>query len=223
LAILFSHLLNSDSPAWEFTFDTYALQPSYRDNSEEEQRKRRNWQEAFVQVAGQAAVLSGEGTAKQLEGKGYKPVKAPEGIVNAAARYGVQTPAQLLSNDELSGRLITEPSGSAQAAVDFIWLIIESHGLNNGKDKPPVKCFTSILDGGTVLNGYYRDGVVFINGDLAPTGIADVSLLPDRLLHVALEEVAHYITGATDNSRDFQNYLLDLAVKLCRARQKGGD
>ena len=223
LAILFSHLLNSDSPAWEFTFDTYALQPSYRDNSEEEQRKRRNWQEAFVQVAGERAVLSGEGTAKQLEGKGYKPVKAPEGIVNAAARYGVQTPAQLLSNDELSGRLITEPSGSAQAAVDFIWLIIESHGLNNGKDKPPVKCFTSILDGGTVLNGYYRDGVVFINGDLAPTGIADVSLLPDRLLHVALEEVAHYITGATDNSRDFQNYLLDLAVKLCRARQKGGD
>ena len=30
LAILFSHLLNSDQPAWEFTFDTYALQPNYR-------------------------------------------------------------------------------------------------------------------------------------------------------------------------------------------------
>ena len=30
LAILFSHLLNSDRPAWEFTFDSYALQPSYR-------------------------------------------------------------------------------------------------------------------------------------------------------------------------------------------------
>ncbi|MGA2033219.1 MAG: hypothetical protein ABSG68_13255 [Thermoguttaceae bacterium] len=218
LAILFSHLLNSDKPVWEFTFDTYALQPSCGDSTEEGERKRRNWQEALVQVAGETAVLSGEGTAKQLQGKGYKPVKAPEGIVNAAARYGVQTPAQVLSNDELSGRLITEPSGSAQAAVDFIWQLLESCGLNNGKAKPPVKCFTSILDGGVMLNGYYRDGTVFINGDLAPSGLSDVGNLPDRLLHVALEELAHFVTGATDNSRDFQNYLLDLAVKLSRVR-----
>ena len=42
--------------------------------------------------------------------------------------------------------------------------------------------------------------------------------LSDRLLKVALEEVAHYVTGATDNSRDFQDYLLDLAVKLSRVR-----
>ena len=211
-----AHLLNSDQPAWEFTFDSYALQPNYRDTSEEEQRKRQNWHDAFVQVCGDTAVLTGDGTAKQLEGKGYKPVKAPEGIVNAAARYGVQTPAQVLSNDELSGRLITEPTESAQAAVDFIWRRLELCGLNNGKTKPPVKCFTTILDGGVMLNGYYRDGTVFINADLAPTGLADVGQLPDRLLHVALEEIAHYVTGATDNSRDFQNYLLDVAIKLAR-------
>jgi hypothetical protein len=216
LAILFSHLLNSDRPAWEFTFDTYALQPSYRDSAEDQERKRRNWQNAFVQVAGEAAVLTGEGTVKQLEGKGYKAVKAPEGIVNAAARYGVQTPAQVLSADEMSGRLITEPTESAQAAVDFVWRTIESCGLNNAKSKPPVKCFTSLLDGGTMLNGYYRDGTVFISGDLAPSGVSDVRNSPDRLLHVAVEEVAHYVTGATDNSRDFQDYLLGLAVKLMR-------
>jgi hypothetical protein len=199
------------------------LQPNYRDTSEEEQRKRRNWHDAFVQVAGETAVLTGEGTAKQLQGKGYRPVTAPDGIINAAARYGLQTPASVLSNDELSGRLITEPNGSAQAAVDFIWKVLELCGLNNGKTKPPVKCFTSILDGGVMLNGYYRDGTVFINCDLAPAGPADVGQLPDRLLHVALEEIAHYVTGATDNSRDFQNYLLDVAVKLSRANGKGGD
>jgi len=220
LAILFAHLLNSDQPAWEFTFDSYALQPNYRDSSEEGERKRRNWQAAFVQVAGDRAVLTGEGTIKQLEGKGYTPVKAPEGIINAAARYGVQTPASVLSNDEMSGRIITDPTDSTQAAVDFIWQIIESCGLNNGKAKPPVKIFTSILDGGVMLSGYYQAGVVFINGDLAPAGLSDVGNLPDRLLHVALEEIAHYVTGATDNSRDFQNYLLDLAVKLSRVKQE---
>jgi major membrane immunogen (membrane-anchored lipoprotein) len=95
---------------------------------------------------------------------------------------------------------------------------VQSCGLDNGKDKPPVKCFTSILDAGVMLNGYYRDGVVYITADLAPAGVADVAQLSDRLLKVAMEEVAHYVTGATDNSRDFQDYLLDLAVKLSRAR-----
>lgn len=67
-----------------------------------------------------------------------------------------------------------------------------------------------------MLNGYYRDGVVFINSDLAPEGVADVGQLSNRLLKVALEELAHFVTGATDNSRDFQDYLLELAVKVSR-------
>ena len=214
LAILFDNLLNSDKPAWEYTFDTYALQPGYGDNDEDQ---RQNWQEAFMQVAGDTAVLTGDGTVDQLERKGYTPVKAPEGLVNAAARYGVQTPASVLSADELSGRLVTDSTESAQAGVDFVWNVIQSHGLDNGKPKPPVRCFTSILDGGVMLNGYYRDGIVFINGDLAPAGSVERVQLSNRLLKVALEEVTHHVTGATDNSRDFQNYLLDLSVKLSRA------
>lgn len=216
LAILFDHLLNSDRPVWEFGFDVYALQPTYRDSTEDELRKQRNWQEAFAQVAGEDAVLTGEGTVDQLERKGFKPVTAPEGLVRAAERYGVQTPAKVLSADELSGREITEPTDSAQAAVDFVWEIVGQHGLTNGKDKPTVRCFTSILDGGVMLNGYYRDGVVYINADLAPAGISEVELLSNRLIKVALEELAHHTTGATDNSRDFQDYLLELAVKAFR-------
>ena len=38
----------------------------------------------------------------------------------------------------------------------------------------------------------------------------------DRLVKVALEEVAHYVTGAGDNSRDFQDFVLEVAVKLAR-------
>ena len=93
-------------------------------------------------------------------------------------------------------------------------------GLTQDKEKPPVKCFTSILDGGVMLNGFYRDGMVFINGDLAGSGsaLAGRNALSDRLVHVALEETVHYVTGATDNSRDFQNFLLDLAVKLGRSK-----
>lgn len=222
LAMLFDRLMNSEKGCWEFGFDTYSLQPTYRDSAENEARKRRNWQEAFSLIAGEDAVLTGNGSVEQLERKGFKPVKAPECLVNAAEQYGVQTPAKVLTLDELAGRGVSEPTDSAQAAVDFVWAMIERHGLTNGKEKPPVRCFSSILDGGVMLNGYYRDGVVYLNADLAPSGISDPAMLSHRLIKVALEEVAHFVTGATDNSRDFQDYLLEIAVKLARVESEVG-
>lgn len=218
LALLFDRLVNStEQPVWEFGFDTYALQPSYR-NSEEHDEHRDNWQQAFASIAGDDAVLTGDGSVDQLERKGFKPIVAPDNLVNAARQYGVQTPSTILSADEMSGREITEASPDAQASVDFVWQLLKEIGLTNDKAKPPVKCFTSILNAGVMLNGYYRDDEVFINRDLGSAGslVAGTDALTDRLLKVALEEIAHYVTLANDNSRDFQNYLLDVAVKLAR-------
>ena len=220
LAILFDRLMNSDQGVWEFGFDTYSLQPCYNDDAENELRKRQNWQEAFSLIAGDDAVLSGDASVDQLERKGYKAIKAPENLIRAAEQYGVQTPAKVLSADELSGRTVTDATPDAQAAVDLVWELLEGVGLTQGKAKPHAKCFTSILDGGVMLNGFYREGTVFINGDLAGAGSVDAgrNALSHRLVHVALEETVHYVTGATDNSRDFQNFLLDLAVKLGRSK-----
>jgi hypothetical protein len=71
-----------------------------------------------------------------------------------------------------------------------------------------------------ILNGFQRDGQVFINSDLGGSGSVEGgrNALSDRLVQVALEETVHYLTNATDNSRDFQNFLLDLAVKLGRSK-----
>ena len=220
LAVLFDRLLNSDKVAWEFGFDLFSLSPSSGDSAEVLTQRSKNWSEAFAQVAGDDAVLTGKGTKDQLERKGYIPVVAPENLVSAASVYGVQTPASVLSVDERLGREITDPTPDAEAAVDYVWSWLEETGLTNGKEKPPVKVFTSILDGGTMLNGFYRDGTVFLHEDLGGTAsiVAGCQALSDRIVHVALEEVAHHVTGATDNSRDFQNFLLDLAVKLRRGR-----
>ena len=219
LAILFDRILNSDKPAWELGFDLYSMTPSGGDTSAVLAQRRKNWSEAFAQVAGEDAVLTGKGTKDQLQRKGYTPVVAPENLVSAASIYGLQTSASVLSADELVGREIGTATPDAQAAVDVVWALLEQTELTNQKQKPPVKVFTSILNGGTMLNGYYRNGEVFINADLAGggTAVGGVGALSHRLLVVALEEVAHYVTGATDNSRDFQNYLLDVAVKLARS------
>ena len=220
LARLFDRLINSDKAAWEFGFDTYSLQPTHRDGSEDDLRKRKNWQDAFLQVAGEDAVLTGKASVEQLKRKGYSPITAPETLLNAAEQWGVPSPGKVLSSDELSGREISDPTPDAQAAVDLVWALLVDVGLTNGKSKPPVKTFTSILDAGVKLNGYYRDGIVYINEDLGRTssiaGGADA--LSNRLVKVALEECVHFTTGATDNSRDFQDYLLDLVVRLARKR-----
>ena len=218
LAVLFDRLLNSDKHVWEFGFDIYSLQPTYGDGFEAVAQRQKNWQDAFAQVAGDHAVLTGKGSVNQLERKGFTPVVAPENLVSAAAAYGLQTSASVLSADELSGREINDATPDAQAAVDLVWELFTEIGLTNGKEKPPVRSFTSILDGGTMLNGYYRDGVVFINRDLAgdASAVAGRQALSDRLLKVSLEEVAHFVTGATDNSRDFQDFVLEVAVKLVR-------
>jgi hypothetical protein len=218
LAILFDRLLNSDKPAWEFGFDLYSLQPGHGENLEDLERRRKTWSEAFAQVAGEDAVLTGKGSVNQLERKGFVPVVGPENLVNAASIYGVPTPAKVLSADELIGREITDATPDGQAAVDFVWDRLEEIGLTNGKEKPPVKSFASILDGGTMLNGFYREGVVYLHRDLGGSGsvVAGRKGLSDRLIKVALEELSHFVTGSTDNSRDFQDYLLEVAVKLAR-------
>lgn len=219
LAILFEKLVNGEESYWEFGFDTYSLQPNNRDTPEDEVRKRESWTEAFVLVAGEDAVLTGKGSVAQLERKGFKPIEAPENLVNAAEQYGVPSPGRVLSLDDLSGREISEPTPDAQAAVDLIWDLLEQVGLKNGKEKPPVKCYMSILDAGGMVNGYYRDGTVFLHEDLGGTAsiVAGRQGLSDRLVKVALEEVCHHVTQALDSSRDFQDFLLDLAVKLGRS------
>ncbi len=218
LAVLFDRLLNSDKPAWEFSFDSFSMQPSYGDSADVVAQRRKNWSEAFIQVAGDDGVLTAKGTVNQLERKGYIPIVASENLVSAAGMYGVQTSASVLSADELSGRELSDPTPDAQAAVNFVWNLLEQIGLTNDKEKPTTKVFTSILDGGVQLNGYYRSGTVYLHEDLGGTAsiVAGTEALSDRLVKVALEEVVHHITQATDNSRDFQNFLLDVAVKLAR-------
>src|SRR5262249_58521121 len=137
----------SDKTCWQFGFDTYSLQPTYRDSTEEELRKRQNWQEAFALVAGEDAVLTGKGPVDQLERKGYKPVQAPESLVHAAEQYGVQTPAKVLSADELAGRAVTEPTPYALAALGHGWGLLEQVDLPHAKNKPPEGCFTAVHAG----------------------------------------------------------------------------
>jgi hypothetical protein len=91
-------------------------------------------------------------------------------------------------------------------AVDDVWELLTAFDLTNGKDKPGVKGFMSTMEGNIQKRGYYRDNVVYIHTDLE-------TQCP-LLRKVALEEVVHHVTGAGDMSREIQDFLFRLIVKI---------
>jgi hypothetical protein len=78
------------------------------------------------------------------------------------------------------------------------------------KECPPIKCFRSMMDGGVVCQGFYRDGVLYVNENLA--GGQSV-----ELRQTVLEEAAHFITGSKDETRDFQDWAFMFATRLAMA------
>lgn len=201
---------------WEHQFQEWALFSNYESSAVVAARSV-VWKEAFNSVVGEDAVVATVNGGERAKRKGYKVLEAPEAFVKAAEKYGVRTPDKVLTNDEKEGRSLSEATPSVIAAVEWIWGIAGKHNMLNGKEFPKIACFTKIMDAGGQTLGFYRDGTVYVNTDLAGDAsmvFMTASTLSQQLLVTAAEEVAHHITGATDNSRDFQDYLLNLLVKV---------
>ena len=147
-------------------------------------------------------------TSEFVEKKGFraKPTKAPS-WVTAAARCGVKTAASVLDDHESNGKQVLPATNAAIEAVDIVWSWLQEINMTQGKTKPRVACFRDIMHAGSEVMGYYRDGMVYFKDDIA-------TAVNKYLLQTALEEVAHYVTGATDMSRDLQNFLVQCIVEL---------
>lgn len=198
---------------WEHTFQSYGLEDGIRDEAQ-----KKVWAKAFELVAGENAVVSTPEGGELAARKGFKVVHAPEVFVQAAEKRGIPTPAKVLTDDQRLGREVMDSTPDAEAAVEFAWNLVEKYKVANGRRKPNVKTFRKVMDGGSQTLGYYKDGTVFINQDIAGQGSFSIGwhALTQQLLVTALEEVAHHVTGATDNSRDFQDFMLNLIVYMAK-------
>jgi hypothetical protein len=106
-------------------------------------------------------------------------------------------------------------------AVDFMWDMIEKYHVQNGREKPDTKEFRKIMSFGSQTLGYYRQNNVYINQDIVGQAAHnDRTTLNQQLLVTALEEITHHVTGSTDNSRDFQDFLLNLVVYMAKDLDK---
>lgn len=204
LAVILQSMIDGKK-YWEHTLDSYKLSGEYTPHSVVLDR-REVWTAAWSQVAGDKAVVVGPSRhlAQMVAGKGLKPVKV-ESVSwrSALKRYGVATDEDVLSKGEHEGKREIEAHPDHVLAVDRVWSLLEKHKLTLGRPRPAVKGFVACMDGESTTHGYWRDGTVFLDNALVPGQSVN-------LLKVSLEEVAHHVTQAEDNSRDFQDFAFRL-------------
>ena len=170
-----------------------------------------NWQNAWKAVAADAVLCGPSNTiAEFVEKKGYeaKTIQSSN-LVFAAARFGIKTDSQVLSENEKNGKEITPPTVAAQTAVDTVWSWLVKYNMTNDKAKPPVGCFRDAMNAGTRILGFCDDTGVYLADDQASGDVPSKACLK-----TALEEVLHWVTKAGDNSKDLQNFAFCLIVEI---------
>lgn len=162
----------------------------------------------FKNLYGDKAVICQEGVSPihdKAKDKGYTLIPVPSiGWYESLAAGGIPTALSVCAK-EISGdgkKQIKQASAALINRVFKMWGKLEKAGFTKGKQFPKVGQFKQIMDGGSQTFGYYdpQSQTVFIHDDH----------LTNK--QVILEELAHYITGSTDNSRDFQDFAFAVAA-----------
>jgi hypothetical protein len=206
LAVIFGSLLKGEE-TFESSMDPYYLCPTWDAPGKEQKQE---WQSAWSKAAGDAVACdeSKMQMAEYVQRKGHKveTIKAV-GWVEAVGRFGIKTANQVLDANEQKGRIKHAPTEAALKAVDIVWGWLEDLKMTQGMEKPQVGCYRDIMDAGCEVLGFQEGNSVYIREDIA-------SAVNKFTLKVALEEVVHYVTGATDGSRDLQQFLFDMVVEV---------
>lgn len=199
--------LGNDDNVWEQDFN---LSDEY-DSQEHKAKQAEAWQSAAEHALGDKVVLAEQTTDTTLaEGKGYKIKRVPYRVAQAAKQFGLRTPDKILTADEREGRRIDrEAHPAALVVVTNVWAQLQQFGLTRGEQYPQVFTYEEHISGGSRTLGFYRDNGVYINRCL----LSATETSPE-LFAVALEEIGHHITKATDNSRDFQEFFIQALTKI---------
>lgn len=192
---------------FESKFETHYVHNEWESESIKK-AKAEKFQAAFKTLAGDNGVLvSGKKALTEfVEKKGFVPVKVEGNWFRTLEKFGIATEDSVLEGLEKEGHTEGEPSEDMVKALDMVWNMLASYNKLNGRTKPPLKNFDPIMSGESQCGGMYKNGTVYIHKDHSKMGFP--------LLKIMLEEVAHHTTGASDMSRDLQDYLFRIIVEL---------
>jgi hypothetical protein len=158
--------------------------------------------EVSKEVFGNYIPCSSEAIAKNVREKGYAAVVVRN--IELLKNCGVKTGEDYLTKVETEGYSVKKATSETVKVLNKVWRKLEGIGLTGGKQKPNVMSFTGVAVNGGTTRGYYKDGTIYINVD------------DQGSFQTVAEECAHYITGATDGSRDFQEFAFNMACRLVK-------
>lgn len=192
----------------ETKLDSYYLTPTSWGGDSEQQKK--TWQEAWATVHGDKVACSqNDGVVGEFaRRKGFQlGVVAEPAMMEVVKSFGIPTTDNVLDGEERQGRTITAPTFEALDAVKLVWSWVEAAELLDLEKcpMPKIKGFNEITNAESDCFGFVKPGgdTVYLRNDLGG----------DILMETATEEVAHYVTGSTDCSRDIQNFLIRLLIR----------
>jgi len=192
LAKLFRHMRDGED-SWEARLGEWEL--TYCADKEA-------WRKAWYEVFGDAVVSDRLEVSQVAKAKGFSVVEVDRAFFPAVIANGITAASSLITKVESSGNQIVDVTPGARETLNTMWDLLEKLELTGGKSKPNLACFSRAMDGGVVLCGYYESGTVYINVD------------NDNCRQTILEELAHYVTGSTDLSRDFQQWAFQMAARM---------
>lgn len=184
----------------DYIFGDYVARPT--------ETQQEVWRRAWEAAAGPDAVVCESSLSSDyVQRKGYKSKIVTSRWATSLGKI-VKSVHTVLTADEQRGCEPLEATIDAQKAVDWAWDLANLVGLAGNREKPPVFCFRALMAADVIKHGFKNEEGIHINIDFANNG------QNNELRKTALEEVAHWITGATDSSRDFQNFFIDALVAL---------
>lgn len=194
------HALATGKDVWETKMgDTWVLSCYGKSHA-------KVWQEAWEECFGHDAVAMTGGAhmfANSVKAKGYKPVIIETaGWYDAMVKVGIPTGFSVLDNVNDKGHAIYDATPTMLKKLNDMWDWIVTLKMHNGKTKPEVKGFRAMMQTDGEVMGYYKDGVVYIGMEYENT------------TKVMIEELAHYVTGYYDCTREFQDWAFRLSAAI---------
>lgn len=188
-----------DGDKWERELSGYSICPEWAEDTE-------TWIAAREAAIGDAVVCTSDFVFDMIRAKGQNVIIIKDEFLSLLLAAKCKTASSILNQDEMSGKIVKPASDNMIATLNKVWGKLTDFGMTLGKDMPDIQSFEQHSLSVGSCAGYYKGGCVYVRVDHSD----------DRgqyLYNIILEECAHYITGANDNTRDFQEFAFKLAAR----------
>ncbi|KKM13470.1 hypothetical protein LCGC14_1715940, partial [marine sediment metagenome] len=175
------------------------------------------WTNAFHALFGENAVLTddNEFLYDKLRAVGKDPVVVTHmGLTHLLRASGVPTVDKVLTREQRKWESISQPTAESQKVFDSVWKTLGDAGLHYGTKKPELQMFTEAPGKTSIIFGSYFEGRVSINTIIVGS---------PKERQACLEELAHHISEASDETREFQTFLLEIADQFMFGPRLVGD